>query len=261
MIILSDGETPVASSSESAIARLEDDDTSVKARSSSTEHDMRHNANLWYSIGADGDVQTATRKAEEQMRGADDAVDEVHEDSPAGQTQNCRGNEIGDGMNSDRTSTVPIDTGSDIFPGGSIESATDSSIGHHEPIHTIEAPAFSGVQVETTEGRTSRLDKRKPIYHDARSVQQAGNSALPKIQTIQSNAEESDNAAVNGHAGIPTDRPVSMFPGGSLVPDGVKQVTTKKQLQIPTLSKKRNLPTGSEDLDIHLRPPKPSNQA
>jgi hypothetical protein len=84
---LSGDKAPVTSSSEYAIPELEDDDTGVKAHSSGIEHNMQRNADRWYSNDADDDVQTATRKAEEQMRGADDAVSEVHDDSPAGQTQ------------------------------------------------------------------------------------------------------------------------------------------------------------------------------
>jgi hypothetical protein len=99
------------------------------------------------------------------------------------------------------------------------------------------------------------------MYHETRFVDDAGSSAVPQVEVTVSHAEESDTAAVSGGAAISSDRPKSVFPGGPLAPGHIKQLTTEEQTQIPTLSKKRNLPTGSEDLDVHLRPPKPSNQA
>ena len=53
-----------------------------------------------------------------------------------------------------------------------------------------------------------------------------------------------------------------MFPGGALTPDAIKQVTLVEQSssKIPTLSKKRNLPTESEAAGVHLRAPKISSQ-
>ena len=239
------------------------DDSGTKVHSHDAEQDMKRGANQWYRNDADDDVRTATRKAEEQMRGADDAVGEVHDDSPAGQTQQSRGDEIGGGMNSDDTSLIPIDTTSNIFPGGLMEPATDSSIGHHEPTQTIEAPTFSEVQAGTSEGSTSLRDKRKAICHDTGSVQHAGNSALPNIQAIQSHAESSDATKVSEDAGKQSYPHISMFPGGSLVPDDVKQVTTEEHStsHVPTFSKKKNFPTESEDADVHLRSPKSPNQA
>ena len=260
---LSDGEAPVTSSSESAIPQLEDGDTGVKAHSSDAEQDMQRAANQWCSNDGDDDVQTATRKAEEQMRGADDAVGEVHDDSPAGQTQQSRGDEIDGGINSDDTVNIPTDTMSDIFPGGSVEPATDSSVGHREPIQTVEVSTGSERQTETSEENTSRRDKRRAIYHGMGSVDQAGNGAIPWIQATASHAEESDTAIVSGDAGLQTRRPSSMFPGRSLVPDDVEQVTaeTHSSSHVPPFSKKRNFPNESEGVDVQLRSPKNSNQA
>ena len=253
---VSDEEASVTSSSESAIPQLEDDDTGVKAHSS--------DSNQLYNNDGDDDVQTATRKAEEQMRSADDVVGEVHEDSPAGQTQHSKGDEIDGGINSDDTINIPTDTTSDIFPRGSIEPANDSSLGHHEaPIQTIEASTLSERPAETSEENTSRRDKRRAIYHDIGSVDQAGNSAIPRIQATVSHAEGSDTATVSGDAGLQTGRPSSMFPGRSLVPDVVKQVTaeTHSSSHVPMFSKKRNFPNESEDADVQLRLPKISNEA
>ena len=197
------------------------------------------------------------------MRGTDDAVGGIQDDSPAGQTQQSWEDEIGGGINSNDTINIPTDTTSDIFPGSTIEPETDSSMGYHEPTQTIEATTFTEVQAETSEGSTSRRDKRKAIYHDAGSTQQAGNSALQKIQAIQSHAEGSDAAKVSQDAGKQRNPHISMFPGGSLVPDNVKQVTTEEHSgsHVPTFSKKRNFPTESEDADVHLRSPKIPNQA
>ena len=156
----------------------------------------------------------------------------------------------------DRFDRINISGGyyEDLFPGGTIEPDTDSSIGHHETTQTIETPTFNEIQAETSEGSTSRLDRRKAIHHDTGSVQQAGNSAIPRIYATVSHAEESV---------IPTNRPDSMFPGRSRVPDDVKQVITEEHSSsnLLTNSKKRNLPNESEGIDYQSRSPKISNQA
>ena len=115
------------------------------------------------------------------MRGAEDAVGEVHDDSPARQTQQLSKDEINNSISSHDTINILTDTTSDVFLGGSIDPATDSSIGHYEPTQNIEEPTFSEVQAKTSEGSTSRRDKRKVMYYETGSVDNAGSSAILRI--------------------------------------------------------------------------------
>jgi hypothetical protein len=239
-------------------------------------HDLaqQHNVKQSTSLGVDrqdcdkNDVEHGMREVEKQIRSADDVADEVYDDSlfdKEREEQEHRNDESSTEGNHD-DSTPPLlpgarigsdaqsaENGHDVFPGGSIEPATDSSTGHHEPTQNIEALTFSEVQAESSEGSTSR-DKRKAMYHETGSVDYAGSSVIPRIQVTASHAEGSDTAAVSEGAAISTDRHLSLFPGGALTPSTIKSV-------IPTLSKKRNLPAESEDVDVHLREPKTSNQA
>ena len=86
----------------------------------------------------------------------------------------------------------------------------------------MEAPILSGTQAETSEGGTSRRDKRRAICRNAESLGQVVNSALPKIQITQSHVERSDGVTVSQDAGLQSGRPPSMFPGPSFVPRGVE---------------------------------------
>ena len=70
----SDGEAPVPSNSKSTISQLVHDDIGIKAHSFEAHQDIQRIANQWYNNDEDDNVQTATRKAEEQMRSADDAL-------------------------------------------------------------------------------------------------------------------------------------------------------------------------------------------
>ena len=243
---LSAEEASVVSNSELAIPQLVYDDSGIKGHWHDTEQDLQHGANQWYANDEDDNVQTATRKAEEQMRGADDAVGEVHDNSPAGQTQQFKGDEVDGGTSSRDKINIPTGTTGEIFPGGSIDPATDSSIGRHESTQNIEAPTFSEVQAVTSEVSASHRDKRKAIYREMGSVDEAGNNAIPQIQRAASHTEESDTAAVSEDATISTDRPKSMFPGGPLAP-GQFIPGEQSSSELPTLSKKRNLPTEPDD--------------
>ena len=251
----------MVSNSELAIPQLVLDDTGIKVHLHDTKQDIQRSANQWYDNDEDDDVQTATRKAEEQMRSADDAVGQVHDDRSADCTQQADREDTDGDTQSEITIKIPIGTASDIFPGGPIEPAASSSVDAHAPIQAIEAPTFSEVQDETIEGSTSLQDKRTAIYHETASVNEAGNSAIPGILVTASREEGSDTAAVSGDAAMSTDRPGSMFPGGSLALSHMNQFNEQSSSQYPTLSKKRNLPTEPEEADVHLRPRKTSNKA
>ena len=116
-------------------------------------------------------------------------------------------------------------------------------------------PAFSEVQAPSLQ------DKRKAIYHETASVNEADNSAIPGILVTASREEGSDTAAVSGDATMSTDRPDFTFPGGSLAPSHMKQFNEQSSSQYLTLSKKRNLPSEPEEADMHLRPRITSNKA
>ena len=118
-------------------------------------------ANQWYTNDEDDDVENATRKAEEQMRGADDAVGAVHDDSPAGQTQQFKGDEIDDGESSHDTNNIPTDTTGEVFPGRSIDPANDSSIGRHGATQNTEAPTYGEVQAVTSEAKRFSPGQKK----------------------------------------------------------------------------------------------------
>ena len=257
------GDVSVVSNSELAMPQLVHDDRDIKVHLHDSEQDIQGSANQWCTQNENDDVQTATRKAEEQMYGAEDAVNEVYDEEPDGQTQQFERDEIDYGESSHDTINIPKDTTSDLFPGGSINRATNSSLGRHGLTQKIAPPTLSEVQAETIEGSTPRQDKRKAIYCETGSVNEADHSAIPQIQISASQTEESDTAVVGEGAAIPTDRPESMFPGGPLVQDRMKQRTTEEHssAQTSTLSKKRYLPSESEDADVDLRPPKTSNQA
>ena len=250
---LSAEEVPAVSSPELAISQPIHDDRGIN---------MPHSANQRYTNDDGDDVQTGTRKAEEQMRGAEDAVNETYDDEPACQTQQTRGDETGDGINGDDGIHIPANTMIELFPGGPIEPTPDSSIGHHEPTQRIEALAISEKQAETIDGGTSLPDKRKAIYHERGSVHEAGNSAIPRLQVNASREEESSAAVVSEEPVISMNPRESMFPAGALTPGSLQQVTPGGQSSSAksTLSKKRNLPTEYEDAGVHLRAPKISNQ-
>ena len=207
---LLDGEAPVTLDSESAIPQLERDDTrqasharhlsndameSIEAHSleqiesgltyqevrdakhadvneAEAEQHMQRSVNQCYANDEEDDVQSGTRKAEEQMRSADEAVGEVHDDSPAGQNQQHGEEEKEDGIDNSNTIGGPTDTAIDIFPGGPIGPAANSSGGHHEPTQAIETPTFSGTQAGKSKGSTSRVIKERQyimIKHPRRS--------------------------------------------------------------------------------------------
>ena len=95
------------------------------------EQYMQRNVNQCYANDEEDDVQSGTRKAEEQKRSADEAVGEVHDDSPAGQNQQHgeeekedeerEDEEKEDGIDNSNTVGGPTDTAIDIFPGSPIE--------------------------------------------------------------------------------------------------------------------------------------------
>ena len=258
---LSAREASVVSNLELAIPQPGLDDTGIKVHLHDAKQDIQRSANQWYNNDEDDDIQTATRKAEEQMSSADDVVGEVHDDTSADCTQQAdRENTYGD-IQSELTIKIPIGTASDKFSEGPIEQTASSSVDAHAPIQAIEAPTFGEVQAETIGGSTSLQDKREPIYHETTSVNDAANSAMPGILIIASRQEGSDTAAVSGDAAMSTDRPDSMFPGGSLAPSHMNQVNEQSSSQYPMLSKKRNLPTEPEEADVHLRPRKTLNKA
>ena len=248
------GEGLVLSNMELAIPQLVHHDQRV---------DMQSGANQWHANDEDDDVHTATRKAEEQIRGAADAVNEVYDDESAYQIQQTNGNEPGDGIHNSDNIHILATTTSDLFPGGPIEPVPDSSAHRQEPTQSIEAPTVSHGQAETIDGGTSLQDKRKAIYHEAGSVQEVGNSAIPQIQVDASHEAETSTAAVCEQSAVSTGKHESMFPGGVFAPCPVEQVTLGEQSssEIPKLSKKRNLPAESEDASVHLRAPKTSNRA
>ena len=90
------------------------------------EQHMQRDVNQWYANDEEDDVQSGTRKAEEQMRSADEVVGEVHDDIPAGQIQQHRDEEKEDGIDNGDTVGGPTDTTIDMFPGGPVEPAADS---------------------------------------------------------------------------------------------------------------------------------------
>lgn len=208
----------------------------------------------------DDHVQTVMRKAEEHMRSAHDAVAQVHDDSSVNYNQTTNREGIDGGIND--MVNITTDTMSDVFPGGRIRPASDSGLDLHEPVPTVEASRLSETQAETSEEGTSRQDKRKPIYHITSSVQKADNSVLPKIQATQSHVEGPDGGQVNWDTGKKDGPHLSMFPGGSLGPYNVKQVTTEahSSSQIRAVSKKRLLANEIEHADVHLGFPKPPKQ-
>ena len=186
---------------------------------------MQYDVNQWYDHDEEDDVQSGTRKAEEQMRGSDGAVGEVYNDSPTGRNGQDReeGEEKECDVDHGDMGSNSTDTAIDVFPGGPIEPTANSSGDHHEPTHPLEPPTFSGSQAETSEGSTSLRDKRKPIYRNQDSFGQVATSAAPKIQTPQFQGKGSDAGTVAQDADLQAVRPPSMFfPGPSFVPRGVK---------------------------------------
>ena len=141
---------------------------------------------------------------------------------------------------------------------GGAEPAASSSVDANAPIQAIAAPTFSAVQAETIEGSNSLQDK---LYSETAFVNEEGISAIPGILVTASRENGSDTAAVSGDAAMSTDRPDSMFPGGSLAPSHMNQFNEQSSSQCPMLSKKRNLPTEPEEADVHSRPRKTSNKA
>ena len=141
---------------------------------------------------------------------------------------------------------------------GGAEPAASSSVDAHASIQAIEAPTFSEVQAETTEGSNSLQDK---LYYETAFVNGEGISAIPGILVTASRENGSDTAAVSGDAATSTDRRDSMFPGGSLAPSHMNQFNEQSSSQYPMLSKKRNLPTEPEEADVHSWPRKNSNKA
>ena len=250
---LSTGEVSEATSLELAMPQLVHDDGGIN---------MQGSANQWHTNNEDDDVQTGTRKAEEQMYGAEDAVNEVYDDEPACQTQQTREDEIGDGINGDEKIHIPSNTTNDLFPGGPIEPTPDSSIVHHEPTHSVKALAVIEKQAETSDGGISVQDKREVIHHERGSIYDADNGAIPQIQEDTNPKEESSTAVVSEGPVKSTNPRESMFPGGPITPGSLKQVTQGGQWSsaTPTFSRKRNLPRESEDSGVHLRAPKASNR-
>ena len=148
---LSAGEGSVISNLEPAIPQLVHDGEGVN---------MQGGVDQWHTNDEDDDVQTATRKAEEQMRGADDAVNEVYDDGPACETQHIRGDETSDGINNDDGLHIPANTTHDLFPAGPLGPTSVSSIGNHKPMQSID----SEISAEPIDGGTSLLNTRKAIY-------------------------------------------------------------------------------------------------
>lgn len=139
--------------------------------------------------------------------------------------------------------------------------STDDAVGEvyddsvpNQPEPNIETENDFGVgQVETSEGVTSRQNKRRAIRHERKSSQQMANSDSSDTGTIQPASEingpestvnqpNQDSAASELNASF--TRPESLFPGKSLLPLGTDQATkgSYTSLEISPSSRKKTFP-------------------
>ena len=218
-----------------------------------TEHVEGPSSDLelyWPNNDQEDDVWTGTRKAEEQMRGADDAVGEVYDDSLI-QTRGSSEEESDLGVADDNTNGTPTDTANDVT--------------RQEPTQIVEVPPVSVEQVEKSDAATSRQDKRRAIYQNSELPGHLANSSLSNIGTFQPTSEmnrpgcdvnKTDEDSTASEPNASPTRPKSLFPGESLIPYGAKQAMKGS---LP--SKKRHLPDEAGVHDYRLNPPKERGRA
>lgn len=175
-----------------AMPHMVHDDSGITAQSSDADAEIENIGNKWHNNdGDDDDVQTATRKAEEQMRSAEDAVGEIYDDNSADHNTNRA--IVGTDTGSDKVVHNSRDTQSGLFPRGIIEPSSISRQYRNE-----------GLQSEKT---VPLRTKRNAVYLEA------GHDDLPNIQAIESNGDEINRDRDNRKVSH-----MSMFPGGPLKP-------------------------------------------
>jgi len=219
----------------------------------------------WPNNDQDEDVWTGMKKAEEQIRSADDAVGEVYDDSVPNQPEQNSETENGLGVGHGNKTGTLTNAANDIDLGHLIVPITNSSTINQGPAQSIETPTSSVAQVETSEGFTSRQDKRRAIHHDKESSKRLVNSGSSDIGTFQPASEingpestvnqpNEESAASEPNASF--TRPESLFPGKSLIPHGTKQATkgSYTSLEISPSSGERpfpNLAGGNDPLNAN----------
>ncbi|KAK3045703.1 hypothetical protein LTR09_012748 [Extremus antarcticus] len=275
-VCATDGQRPISADSSKGtppgtVLPLEGNgfDPSQRARQASddfTEHVQAPSFDVecqWPNNDQDEDVWTGMKKTEEQIRSADDAVGEVYDDSVPNQPEQNSETESDLGVGHGNNNGTLTNVANDIVLGHLNVPINNSSTVHQGPAQSIETPTFSVVQVETSEGVTSRQDKRRAIHHDKESSKQLANSGSSDIGTVQpaseingpestANQPNEDSAASEPNASF--TRPESLFPGKSLIPYGTKQATkgSYTSLEISPSSRKRPFPNvagGNEPLN------------